>query len=167
MFAEDSLEVILEVDEVDVAGLRVGQQADVTLEAFRGAGLTGEITAIAPKATSTAGSSLVVYEVHLALDDSILPLRAGMTADAELVVAEREGVLLVPNQAIKADRSSGTYSVNLLSGDTIQETAVTIGLRDSRHTQILDGLQAGDQVLVGNALPVDMAFPTPGNSFGG
>lgn len=167
MFAVESLEVVLEVDEADVAGLRVGQTAEVTLEAFPATTLSSEITAIAPRASVMAGSSLVVYEVRLALEESALPLRAGMTADASLIVAQREDVLLVPNRAINAKRSEGTFSVNVVTGETVQEVQVVIGLRDSQYTQILDGLEAGDQVLVGSALPVESGIPRPGDRFGG
>ncbi|UCG24088.1 MAG: efflux RND transporter periplasmic adaptor subunit [Chloroflexota bacterium] len=169
MFADDSLEVILEVDEADIAALRVGQAATVSLEAFPSTPLNGEITVIAPKAAQSPGSSLVVYEVHLALDETALPLRSGMTADADLVVAKREDVLLVPNQAINADRAAGTYSVNLIVGETVEETPVIIGQRDGQHTQIVDGLNPGDELLIGNEIPVDSSIPEPGDRgpFGG
>ena len=167
LFDDSSLEVILEVDEADIASLSIGQTAAVTLEAFRNASLTGHITAIAPKAAGSQGSSqsssLVVYEVHLALDDIALPLRSGMTADANLVVAEREGVLLVPNQAINADRSAGVYSVNVVDGETVKEVAVVIGLRDRQYTQIIEGLNPGDELVVGNTIPVEATIPETGS----
>jgi HlyD family secretion protein len=167
MFAADSLEVVLEVDEADVASLELGQTAEISLEAFPGVTLTGEISAIAPKAVGTAGSSLVAYQVRLALIEQGLPLRSGMTADAHMVVAERQDVLLVPNQAIHVDRASGSFSVNLVSGDTVAQTPVVIGLRDGQYTQVVEGLEAGDQVLLGNALPVESVIPTPRVPFGG
>jgi HlyD family secretion protein len=169
LFADDSLEVILEVDEADIASLRVGQTADVALEAFPDSTLVGQISAITPRAAGGQGvssSSLVVYEVHLALDESALPIRSGMTADAHLVVAEREGVLLVANQAINADRSAGAYSVNVVEGETVKEVAVTIGLRDRQYTQILDGLEPGDELLVGNTIPLESIMGEAGGGNG-
>jgi multidrug efflux pump subunit AcrA (membrane-fusion protein) len=78
----------------------------------------------------------------------------GMTANAELVTADRENVLLVPNAALTADRQAGTYTVNLVTGEAdgepvIKEVPVTVGLRDQGFTQIISGLAEGDRVLIG------------------
>jgi RND family efflux transporter MFP subunit len=167
---ENSLEVILQVDEVDVGSLVVGQPATLSLEAWPDVTLNSEILTIAPKGTTAPGSSLVVYEVHLSLGDTGLPVLSGLTTNANLITAEKEDVLLVPNQAINVDRSNGTYSVVLVIGDTTEEVAVTIGLRDSRYTQITSGLNPGDLVLTSNNLPVlrlNDGRPGGGSRFGG
>ena len=165
----NSLEIILEVDEVDVGALAVGQPAVVTLESWPDTELQSEITAIAPRSMTLPGSALVIYEVHLGLGDSDLPILIGMTADANLVTAEKEEILLVPNQAINADRSNGTYSVNVMVGEEVREVPVTIGLRDARFTQITSGLNAGDELLVGgDSSPVfEFGSGPPGGGGGG
>jgi HlyD family secretion protein len=142
-----SMEVVLEVDEVDIGAIALGQQALVTLETWPDEELTAEVVAIAPQATAMA--EIVTYQVHLSIEGGGLPLRAGMTANAELVTAQREAVLLVPNRAITADRATGTYTVNRLEGDSVVEVQVTIGLRDNRYTEIRGGLAEGDQVVIG------------------
>jgi HlyD family secretion protein len=142
-----SLEVVLDVDEIDIGGLAVGQQAVVTLETWPDDELSGELVSIAPKARS--GGEIVTYQVRLSLDPGELPVRSGMTVNAELVTANRQGVILVPNRAITADRQAGKYYVNLIQGDTTIKTEVTIGLRDARHTEITSGLQDGDQLVIG------------------
>jgi HlyD family secretion protein len=142
-----SMEVVLDVDEVDIGAISLGQEAVITLETWPDEELTAEVVSIAPKATAMA--EIVTYQVHLRVEAGDLPLRTGMTANAELVTAQREGVLLVPNRAITADRSTGTYTVNRLEGDAVSEVQVTIGLRDNRHTEIRGGLAEGDQVIIG------------------
>ncbi len=142
-----SLEVVLDVDEIDIGSLAVGQQAVVTLEAWPDEELTGELVSIAPKAKS--GAEIVTYQVHLSLNAGELPIRSGMTANAELVTANRENVLLVPNRAITADRQAGKYYVNLVQGDTVANTEVTIGLRDDKYTEITSGLKDGDELFIG------------------
>ena len=82
-----------------------------------------------------------------------------MTANADLLTSEQEDVLLAPNAAINADRGTGTYTVNLVTIDdngeqVVQEVEVAIGLRDGKFSQITDGLVEGDQLLVGDNLPV-------------
>jgi multidrug efflux pump subunit AcrA (membrane-fusion protein) len=74
-----------------------------------------------------------------------------MTANADLVTAERKDVLLVPNRAITADRETGTYYVNRIDGEHTEQVQVTIGLRDSQYTEIISGLQEGDSVSIAEA----------------
>jgi HlyD family secretion protein len=143
----NSLEVVLQVDEVDIGGVAVGQEATITLESWPNEALTGEVVTISPKAR--AMTEIVTYEVRVAFDPQGLPALAGMTANAELVTAEREGVLLVSNRAITADRATSTYTVNRLDGGQVTRVVVTLGLRDSVYTEIRSGLEEGDQVVIG------------------
>lgn len=160
----DNLQVVLEVDEVDIGDLSVGQPAAVTLETWPDVTIASEIVTIAPSAQTAADSSLIVYDVYLSLGETDLPVRVGMTADAQLITAEYSDILLVPNRAINADREKGTYSVQLVVGDEIRDVAVSIGARDDQNTQITSGLAAGDEILVGDYTPVDsFAPPRPGN----
>jgi HlyD family secretion protein len=169
MVADDSLEVVLSVDEVDVGEIAVGQTAVLTLEAWPNDEINGQVRTIAPKATSD-NSGLVSYDVYLTMDETDLPILNGMTANANLVTANRENVLLVPNAAIEVDRANGTYSVNRAvhnaDGSTTTETvAVTIGLRDNQFTQIVSGLSEGDEVAIGRMAPVEEF--NGGGPFGG
>ncbi|MCU0508128.1 MAG: efflux RND transporter periplasmic adaptor subunit [Anaerolineae bacterium] len=148
-----ALELVLGVDEVDIGGLAVGQPAVVTFETWPGVEVSGEIASIAPKATES-NSAVVSYEVRVRLGATELPVRLGMTADADLITDAKTGVLVVPSQAITADREAGTYSVNLAGVDaegkpTFTKTAVTIGLKDGDNTEITSGLKEGDRVLIG------------------
>lgn len=144
----DSLEVVLQVDEVDVGSLAVGQPATVTLESYPEAEIAAEVASIAPAAGASA-TGLVTYDVRLRLGESGLPLLAGMTANATLVTAEKSDVLLVPNEAIQVDRTSGTYSVRRQVGETVETVEIVIGLRDSQYTEVREGLSAGDVLLIG------------------
>ncbi len=149
----ESLEVVLEIDEVDVGNLAPGQAATITLETWPDIKIPSEVLLIAPSAKNDPTSQLVTYEAHLILGATDLPVRIGMTANANLITSDKQDVLLVPNRAINADRTAGTYSVVLVVGDTMEEVPVKIGLRDNQNTEILDGLQAGDVVLTSSNLP--------------
>lgn len=145
--------LVLNVDEVDVGELAVGQPAVVTLETWPGQEIQGQITAIAPKATG-GSSALVSYEVHLSLGETTLPVRIGMSAEADLITAAKTGVLLVPNQAITPDREAGKTYVNVVrtasdGSSTTERVEVTIGLKDGNSTEITSGLSVGDQVVIG------------------
>ncbi|MCW5863369.1 MAG: efflux RND transporter periplasmic adaptor subunit [Anaerolineae bacterium] len=161
-----SLQLVLEVDEVDIAQVQVGQTAELTPATWSDATIPATVAAIAPEASGN--SELVTYHVYLDVGESELPLRVGMTADARLLAEQLTGVLLLPNRAIQADRATGTYSVNRVTvaadgTETIDSVPVTIGLRDNRYTQITGGLAAGDVVQIGNALPVQTFGPAGGD----
>lgn len=147
----DSLQLVLAVDEVDIGSLSVGQPALVTLETWPTVEIETVIETIAPSAAGN-GTGLVTYDVYLNLSETDLPIRVGMTANANLITANREDVLLLESRAINIDRQNGTFSVNLLEEDgTTRELSVTVGLRDGRYTQITSGLQEGDEVIIGEA----------------
>lgn len=146
MVDHNSLEVVLDVDEVDIGAIALGQHTVVTLETWPDRELEGKVTAIAPKAQT--GSSIVNYEVHISLDVGDLPVRVGMTADADLITSRREDVLLVANKAITADRDTGTYYVYRKEGDTVKQVEISIGLRDKDHTEITAGLSKGDELVL-------------------
>lgn len=171
MVDSEDLEVVLDVDEADIGRISIDQPAVITLESFPQAELAGRVVSITPEAKND-NSALVTYEVHLTLDKTDLTVRVGMTADADLLTDDRQNALLLPNQAINADRNTNTYSVNLVKiaedgGQSVEEVQVTIGLRDGRFTQITSGLQEGDQVLVGDNLPVQRFGPENDNTESG
>lgn len=173
----DSLEVVLDVDEIDIGEVTLGQPAEITLEAWPNETMLGEVTTIAPQATGNQSGAIVSYQVRLSFTNSDLPVRAGMTANANLITATRENVRLVPNQAIIANRSAGTYKVNLVGTDaegnqTVEEVEVTIGLRDGAFTEILEGVNEGDELMIGDFTSPTFQFGNgpggdDGGSFGG
>jgi len=143
---DNSLEVILDVDEIDIGNIAVGQPAIIALEAWPDQELQGKVTTIAP--TGDALSEIVTYRVYISVDAGELPIRTGMTANASLVTVEQDNVLLVPNRAIVADRQAGKYYVYRVQGDQAIKVEVTVGLRDASHTEIIDGLQEGDKLAI-------------------
>lgn len=159
----NSLEVILSVDEIDVGQLAIGQPAKISMETWPSEEITSEITAIAPS-SSASNSGVVTYDVHLALEQTDLPILVGMTANADLITNVGKDVLLVPNAAVTADRENGTYSANLVRTEedgstTVVSVEVITGLKDKDHTQIISGLVEGDVVILGT-------FEAPTQGFG-
>lgn len=159
LFNPDSLELVLDVDEVDIRNIILGQEAIITLETWPDEEIGATVISIAPRNTAAQASGLVTYAVYLALGDTDLPIRVGMTANADLITAQRSDVLLVPNRAITPDRAAGKYYVTLADGEVVE---VTIGLRDSEHTQITSGLEAGEALLVETAVPIFLTNPVQG-----
>lgn len=134
------------VDEVDVARINLGQPLTVTLDALPGEVINGKVDQIAPTATVNGG--VVSYAVRLVLDATDAPLRAGMSATADIVVDRAEGVVLVPNWAIRRDRDTGEVLVSVLKDGQPVEVPVELGLRNESYSEVTRGVKAGDTVAV-------------------
>lgn len=132
------------VDEVDVARIALGQLLTVTLDALPGETFSGKVDRVAPTATVNGG--VVSYAVRLVLEPVDAPLRSGMSATADIVVAEAKGVVLVPNWAIRRDRDTGQVLVSLLKDGKLVEAPVTLGLRNESLSEVKSGVIAGDVV---------------------
>ena len=138
------VEVEATVDEIDVAQLKPGQPAIITLDALPGAKLRGRVTFVSPVATMQAG--VVTYPVKLEIEGGVEGLRQGMTAVADIVVERRENVLWVPSRAIQTIR--GQSVVQVLVDGKIEERTVQVGLSDEWRMEIVEGLREGERVLV-------------------
>ena len=134
------------VDEVDVGKIREGQQAGLTLDSFPDRELAGHVDFMAPTPTDEAG--LISYKVSIALEQNDLPVRVGMTANAEIVTREVQGALVVPNRAIEVDRDSGRYYVAKLVNGVPARTEIELGLRGETHSQVVSGLEDGDEFAI-------------------
>ena len=145
--ATEPLILDVNVDEVDVAQLSEGQPAYLSFDALKDQEIGGTVRYIAPSSTNVGGA--VAYAVEISFSPDGLPVRLGMTADVDIVVARAEEALLVPNRAIEADREAGRYYVTRLKPDgTTERLEVRIGLRDEANTQILEGLDEGDVLVL-------------------
>lgn len=142
----NSLQVVLDVDEVDIARIQVGQLAAITLEAWPDQELTAEVMSIAEKAKISA--EIVTYEVHLTLAANNLAIRTGMTVNADLVTAHRENVLLVPNWAIITDLKADKHYVYLIQNGKSRKVEIAPGLCDHSYTEIISGLKEGDRLSI-------------------
>ena len=134
--------------ESDISKIKVGQAANVTLEALSGVELAAHVSAISTLGTSSSG--VVSYNATLSLDQRDSRVKAGMSASAAVITGQASGVNL-PNSAITSTGSVGR--VNLLQGGKVVPTSVVIGLVGDSRTQIVSGLKAGDQVQVTTTLP--------------
>lgn len=132
------------VDEVDVARVNVGQAANITLDALPGKALDGKVAFISPTGTARAG--VISYQVTITLESPIASLRDGMTATAEIIIERRDDVLVIPNRAIRGTLANPKVVV-LVDGKE-QERDVTLGLSDGINTEVLSGLEEGDNVVL-------------------
>jgi hypothetical protein len=95
-------------------------------------------------------------------------LRSGLTATASIVVQQKDGVLMVPNRAIKVTRNVRTVTVKDGSGELQKQ--VSVGMSNDQFTEITDGLAEGDTVIISTTAtnnPLSGALSGGGSTFGG
>ena len=144
-----TMELIVELDEIDVPGVVRGQQAMITIDALPHLELGGEVVSVSPVATLEAG--LVLYDVKVAFDvTENSGVKVGMSATADIVLTDRSDVLLVPDRAINYDLEGGAFVRVMVDEEDveIEERSVVTGISDGFWTEIKAGLNEGEIVLI-------------------
>lgn len=137
-----SMELNVQVDEADIASVSPGQRAIIELDALPSLQLDGKVDSISLLPFLEAG--VIVYDVKIKFDVAeISGLRAGMSATADIITAERNNALLVPERAVKED-SQGRSIVEVLSNGQIEQRTVVTGISDGLQIEIVDGLEEGE-----------------------
>ncbi len=151
------MQVDANVNESDIAAVGDGDGASFTVEAFPNQRFAGRVAQVrqAPQAVQ----NVVTYDVVVGVDNKALLLKPGMTATVGIVTAQRDGVLRVPDQALRFAPSGlgparpagdGVARVWVLRDGRPAGLAIKTGLDDDTYTEVLaGGLGAGDQVIVG------------------
>jgi len=141
---DGQLQVDAQVDEMDIARVSEGQTVRLSFAALDNQVVNGEIANVAMAGTQTSAG--VGYDVEIALSETDLPVRLGMTADVEIIVDQAEDAILVPNQAITEEREKGLCFVTKKTALGSQRVQVELGLRAETYSQVLSGVEEGDQV---------------------
>jgi HlyD family secretion protein len=132
------------IDEVDAARVQVGMAARVTLDAFGKRAFAGRVRRIAPYVLDREKQARTVdVEVEFAEPATDVALLAGYSADVEILLQQHDDAVRVPSEAVR----DGTVFVRAADG-TLTLRKVGIGLANWRFTEITDGLQPGEVVVL-------------------
>lgn len=133
------------VDESDIGKIAVGQPASITVDAFSETRFRGEVVRIATKGVSV--SNVVTFEVKIeVLDEAKSKLRPEMTANVDILVADKADALLLPSEFVQG-RGGNKYVLKPATGEEEQEKVpVTVGIDDGMQVEILAGLDEGTEV---------------------
>ena len=144
----DSIYVDLQISEVDLDSLKVGQQAILEFDAIPEEQYTGEVTEIGMIGTNSQG--VVNYPVTVRILNADENIRPGMTASATITTDKVDNVLTVPNRAIHASNGQRTVTI-LYEGQQIS-IPVTVGLVNDTMSEVTsDQLREGDTVVIGGS----------------
>ncbi|HEX8993887.1 MAG TPA: efflux RND transporter periplasmic adaptor subunit [Candidatus Paceibacterota bacterium] len=131
------------VSEVDMAKVKIGQNATVRLDAYPGETFAATVVAIDPAATIQNGAS--AYKVTVQFTDADPRIKAGLTANLSIDTGSAQDALVVPKSAI-ITQGAHTYVIKQ-NGDVRTLVPVTTGIEDAAgNVQILSGLNEGDQI---------------------
>jgi len=154
----------VEVSEVDVVDLALGQMAEVNVDALGAEIQDGRVVEIATSGRKDPSLGIIRFSVKVVLDDPATALRPAMTAKVDILTATREEALTVPIQAVvrravdeDSDELRGTAARGRTESDVVYVVsdgrtvvrAVATGIADELDVEVTDGLVEGDEVVIG------------------
>jgi len=133
------------VDEIDVGKLKEGMPAEIEIGAITGKKLKGVLKKISPKAHKEQGSTL--FGVELTIDNTgVNTLRAGYSANADIIIKKKENILLIPERLIQTEDSTQFVEVQD-SLKQISKREIETGLSDGINIEVTKGLKEGELVV--------------------
>ena len=155
--AEDLTKMQIEasVVEADIAKVKEGQKVYFSVDSFPDETFEGKVVQVRNNPITT--SNVVTYEVIISVDNKDMKIKPGMTANVEIVTAEKKDAMLVPNKALRfyvTDEDGQVKRYNdkgiwLMRGGKLQRESITTGVSDDDKTEIIsDKIKVGDKVVV-------------------
>ena len=153
-----NMQVIADVDEADIGGVKEGNRVTFTVDAYPDDTFEGTVKQVRLQATTT--NNVVTYEVVISAPNADLKLKPGLTANVTIMTQERTGVLSVPNKALRFTPTKETVGKDMkivdckgknkvwtLDGNTLTAHSVSIGQSDGIHTEIVKGIKQGQNIV--------------------
>ncbi|HSP34543.1 MAG TPA: efflux RND transporter periplasmic adaptor subunit [Thermoanaerobaculia bacterium] len=156
------VEAVMEVDETDVPNVKIGQHANITIDAYPNKTFSGLVTEvgsspIAGVAQAATGSQAVNFEVKVQLENPPAGIRPGFTCSADIITGTRQKALTIPIQALvvrekpgknggKPQDEEGVFAVN---DGAVKFVPVTTGLSGDSSVEVVSGAKDGQQIVTG------------------
>ena len=136
------------VDESDIGKVYLGQNARIKVESFKDKVFTGKVTKISPMGAEK--DNVTTFEVRVSIDNSKGELKAVMTANAEIILEEHKGILIIPEGSLiyDKDKKASVEVPDPKAKDGKKKVAVTVGISNGAKTELLSGLKENDQVIL-------------------
>lgn len=145
MFSREDLQVIANVDELDLVNVQTNAEAVLRLDAFPDREIPGQVEATAPLAREQGGATVFATTISMEIPDDV-DIRPGMNADVTIVTEARDGVLLIPQSAIRTV-GNRTFVQVIVNGEQ-EEREVDLGYRSSGQAEVVSGLEEGDELVI-------------------
>ena len=143
VISDAKYEIEANVPEADIAKIKIGNTAEVTLDAYPDVFFKATVTKIDPAETVIEG--VATYKTTLQFSQNDSRIRSGMTANTDIEGEKREDVLVIPARAIK--QKEGKKIVEILDGEVTRDVEIETGLRGSSgDIEVVSGLKEGDEI---------------------
>ena len=153
-----NMQVIADIDEADIGGVKAGQRVSFSVDAFPDDTFQGTVKQVRQQATTE--SNVVTYEVVISAPNNDLKLKPGLTANVTIFTLEKSDVLAVPSKALrfmpneafltpeqKIEDCQGGTKLWTQEGNTFKAHKVSTGITNGVLTEILGGISEGAEVL--------------------
>ncbi|MEX2461321.1 MAG: efflux RND transporter periplasmic adaptor subunit [Paenibacillaceae bacterium] len=141
----DSMQLPIQVDELDLPSIKDNMTAEVKVDSLAGRIYKGEVNQISTVGTTTNG--VTFYTVVLSVANANQTLKYGMTATAEILIQNKENVLVLPIETMQSQQGKRYVSLKKADGTTELKHEIKIGIRTKTQVEILEGLKEGDKVV--------------------
>ncbi|QGQ96732.1 efflux RND transporter periplasmic adaptor subunit [Paenibacillus psychroresistens] len=141
----ESMQLPVQVDELDLPNIKDKMKADVKIDSLAGRTYQGEVNQVSTVGTTTNG--VTFYTVVLSVSNNNNTLKYGMTATAEILIQNKQNVLLLPIEALQSSQGKRYVSLKKADGTVELKHEVKIGIRSKTQVEITSGLKEGDKVV--------------------
>ena len=145
LYAPNSVEVLGTITEEDYPIVKAGQKVTLYFDSQPNLEITGAVQRIVPDRQSSSPTQ-ALYPLYIKMDQIPAGLAPGMTVDAQIVIAEKDNVLVLPRALVRA-RADGTATVQVWVNDHTENRDIEVGLRGDQNIEIVSGLELGDLVV--------------------
>lgn len=133
------------IDEADIAGIRVGLQSKITLDAYPNEVFEGLVTQVGFASVSTSGGG-TAFPVKISLPkNDKLKFKIGLSGDVEIITESKENILVIPQDSFR-DKAGKIYIWLIKNGKATKQEIKT-GLSNNDLTEVLEGLKEGDTIV--------------------
>lgn len=145
----------LEISEGDIAQVQEGQEIRFTTLAEPNRTYQSKIDTVDPALTTltdnnyteeSGNTEAIYYYANALVDNADNRLRIGMTVQGQVNIAKRENVLVVPTSTLK--KKGNKTTIQVLNNNQVEEKEIQTGLSDSQYTEVISGINEGEQVVV-------------------
>lgn len=153
----DTVEVEITVDELDIHSVKEGQKCTLTLDAFPSQSFTGTVNSVNQSGTNSGGNTKYTATVTMEKEENML---TGMNASVQIVLSTQNNVLVIPEAAL-VEQDGKVYvctEYNKKKDELEKMVEVTTGLSDGENVQILTGLEEGQQIYYRYAGTISYTF---------
>jgi len=139
----DSFQLTIEVDELEIGSVKIGQSAEIDVDAVPDKDISGEVASISSTPSVTDGAAAYPVKIVVLAHEGLME---GMSASAEVEVDRRTDVIVVPSEAVVT--ADGQSTVQVVTEEGLEVREVKTGLSDGTHTEIISGIKEGEEVIL-------------------